>query len=415
MFDKNLILKTIKKLSLSFFILLSISIQIFADATITDRKNCWRPARFKYKATAKVSAIYTNTYPSGVVWPTGQYVGTWPQPKVSEKCFQENKGCDKQSASCSSQGIVTNNICNPFCSASTYSPYFGETKAYWVGTIQTLYEYATGVGIAGVSDEFPLDSSIFANLNRDGYTYGSVCGKIELNNNHLTIQNLIGELKIKKRADYFSKFKVLILKEDTSISEEQFLLNEELQSNGVYKNVVDSAEIIITNEELKLNGFFVGRIELTATDLLSDNGFGVLIKNLNFEHFVTAELLENEVLTLVTIIDGGFDISKAIPPNQPRLAQKDVLKNINDLNISLFPNPSSSTISVKLNALSELNEVYIGVYNILGQEIQCIFNDSTENKSLDVNNVDVSNLQKGTYFIKIKVNDNSQVRKLLIN
>ncbi len=86
---------------------------------------------------------------------------------------------------------------------------------------------------------------------------------------------------------------------------------------------------------------------------------------------------------------------------------------INKAPILISPNPFQSTINIDFNS-SETNPVSIGIYDVLGKEIMNIqFNQFLTSER--VIEVDLSKLNTGIYFCKIKSNDNLQTIKLIKN
>jgi len=75
----------------------------------------------------------------------------------------------------------------------------------------------------------------------------------------------------------------------------------------------------------------------------------------------------------------------------------------NSLNVSIFPNPATNMLTVKCNKLASIE-----ISNIEGQIINFINETETNN------NIDLTGLQKGVYFIKVKTDDKITVKKFII-
>jgi len=77
----------------------------------------------------------------------------------------------------------------------------------------------------------------------------------------------------------------------------------------------------------------------------------------------------------------------------------------NENNITLFPNPSNGSITITNNSNEEIN---ITIFNTEGKNVAVFnkINNSTE--------IDLSNLNKGIYFVRIKVGDNQLNKKVII-
>ena len=73
----------------------------------------------------------------------------------------------------------------------------------------------------------------------------------------------------------------------------------------------------------------------------------------------------------------------------------------NNLNFSVFPNPSSGIINIKSNS----NLVNYDIYNLLGTLVKT---GST------INQIDLTSLNKGTYIIKLGNNSSAEFHKLVL-
>jgi hypothetical protein len=79
--------------------------------------------------------------------------------------------------------------------------------------------------------------------------------------------------------------------------------------------------------------------------------------------------------------------------------------------LNLFPNPASNNFNlIFVNQNAE--QVSVEITNALGQVIKIVSLENT--KGVVNNNVDITNIQAGVYFVKINVGQKSSVRKLTI-
>ena len=76
------------------------------------------------------------------------------------------------------------------------------------------------------------------------------------------------------------------------------------------------------------------------------------------------------------------------------------LEEGNKLNISIYPNPVNETLTVTGN----INKLTATIYNVLGQVITV--------KKI-TNTLDLSNLSKGNYIIKLNDDKNFIIKKIL--
>ena len=69
---------------------------------------------------------------------------------------------------------------------------------------------------------------------------------------------------------------------------------------------------------------------------------------------------------------------------------------------SIFPNPTDGKIFIELNNLVN-KEVEVKLVNILGEEVMYLFGDEIKSSYYMLNNIDLSHLETGIYFVKVVV------------
>ena len=86
---------------------------------------------------------------------------------------------------------------------------------------------------------------------------------------------------------------------------------------------------------------------------------------------------------------------------------------IKNLTVSIFPNPTVSDFTVSFELLEKSCNLQISLCDILGKELLEVYNDfvSAGNFTRTVN---TENLAKGIYFLKILIDGNSTVEKIVI-
>jgi len=107
-----------------------------------------------------------------------------------------------------------------------------------------------------------------------------------------------------------------------------------------------------------------------------------------------------------TIGDMGahyFEIQVEAPVYEPP-AQFDL--------IQVYPNPTNSSSIIKLD-LNETSDVDIEAFDILGRSAVILFQGQLP-PSRHYFNWDMSNLSNGIYFIRISIQDNIQVEKIIL-
>ena len=68
--------------------------------------------------------------------------------------------------------------------------------------------------------------------------------------------------------------------------------------------------------------------------------------------------------------------------------------------VSIYPNPSDGNTFIELNNLAD-KEVEVKLVNILGAEIMHLFSGDIESNYYVINNIDLSHLETGIYFVKV--------------
>ena len=80
--------------------------------------------------------------------------------------------------------------------------------------------------------------------------------------------------------------------------------------------------------------------------------------------------------------------------------------------LSIFPNPTNSSTKIVLENLADLN-VDVSLINILGSEVSKLYAGEIVSKYQEIS-ADLSNLEKGIYFVKLKSGRETKQRKLIL-
>ena len=110
-------------------------------------------------------------------------------------------------------------------------------------------------------------------------------------------------------------------------------------------------------------------------------------------------------------------LSNWLDPSNTGVTSVNTLNNTASINtsyledhISIFPNPSSGVITIKLMDINLSNKLTYEITSLLGQKVQ---SNTIDNLSTQI---DLSNLTNNIYFIKITDhNNNNYVKKIVIN
>ena len=132
------------------------------------------------------------------------------------------------------------------------------------------------------------------------------------------------------------------------------------------------------------------------------------IKNIeNWPYSAPQYLLFN--VAILPNITAGFTES-AMELDYVRIYQEStasVSKNDNLLEVTLFPNPVNNELNIQFS--SDLNAIKGTIYTITGQKIQEFYQKSKSKK------IDVSNLTKGIYFLRLASEKGTSLHKIIKN
>jgi len=135
------------------------------------------------------------------------------------------------------------------------------------------------------------------------------------------------------------------------------------------------------------------------------------------EQYITIGNFWDDANTDTLFVGGGYrgsapasylyidDVSVSADTSTCLSTAIDEVSNKEDL-ITVFPNPATNTITIEFPKAVVSN---IAIYNLLGEEVY----STTNNKQQTTNNIDVSALPSGVYFIKATTEKGVVVRKFI--
>ncbi len=166
-----------------------------------------------------------------------------------------------------------------------------------------------------------------------------------------------------------------------------------------------------TATEVNNYGFEVERASLSASPLrvwekigfVNGNGNSNSPKNYYYEDKnVTAGKYSYRLKQIDN--DGQFEYSKAIEVDLGAPKKFELSQN--------YPNPFNPTTTIKFS-LPEAGNVKLTLFNILGQEVKTLVNESKES-GVHIINFDASDLNSGIYIYKIETGSFTQTRKMTL-
>lgn len=393
---------------LALFISLMAYTDLSAHASTVTRKWCGGFFHRKFVAKAQTSVLSYKRYQTGYNC-AGQYVGTGNIGSWTTTCKNESKGCSRpQIATCSKSGTVYDLIYSGcYLLFSNPNPYYSYARAEHLTSGIYLTQSASGRGSAGLTGSFLLDQNKFSALADNGNSFGEITGDVDINdNNDLVISNLNGKLSITNGADYYSNIKIVVIKEKENISDDEALQNEEAVQNGTYPFVVYSAQLNISKNGISHNGAFSkGLAANQIKEFLANQDYGVILNNFSIAVPTEAQLNDDEKFTVITVVDGGFDVSTAV-------AQKQLTEQTESEMPKLHPKPAKEYVDVFVN-LPEKERVMVRVINSLGKTV--VEKAEEFNSGRQSIRLNIHHLLPGTYIVEIKSNSQKSSQKLLIS
>jgi hypothetical protein len=119
--------------------------------------------------------------------------------------------------------------------------------------------------------------------------------------------------------------------------------------------------------------------------------------------------IENEGVTLTMTVTGNSPCGTVNDDMLLSILITGIHKNINNSDISIFPNPSTGQFTFKFN--NNIGQTQITVLNTLNE---VLFESSTKTTNGNVVNIDLSNYTQGVYFVRLKTKSSEIIRKIVI-
>lgn len=395
-----------KKNGLLLIMLLTVT-STFADNWGIKRANCWSLFSYKYCAYAKVSCMNLVSR-GGYVDLLGRYhpTETW---SATALCDRSDKGC----------GMPQREYCEEYRQLYDFGfwQWYGANAGY-----EFTSAYPNGRQWAhwsnsyrlrpGVIREVVLDSAIFAEMDKVGNTYCNMSSDLVVDeeNKTLAISNFTGQISILPESNFYSTYKVILIKEKKQPTEEQVNRVEELGNQLIFENVIASGELTVTRNGVVATGLLHDVLKENHATNLNDTSFGVNLSNVSSTVRFDVDLAADETISIVTYSDGGLDFSPA-EVNTGSVASR--AKIFENSSVEVYPNPAATSINVALS-IKENTNVSVDMFNIKGEKIANVFNGSVNAGKKILQDIDISELASGLYFIKVVEGKKISVHKFTV-
>jgi YD repeat-containing protein len=98
---------------------------------------------------------------------------------------------------------------------------------------------------------------------------------------------------------------------------------------------------------------------------------------------------------------------KSTSPDNTEIGKKEYKEVIEDLEIILYPNPTKGEITISLNNFEDQEPSFISVYDYSGRLLQ------NYNNVQEINLINISDLPRATYLLKIVIGEKSTEWKVI--
>lgn len=403
-----------KKLLTLVFLALLAQANVFAHGVYVTRSWCGGVFHRKFVAEAVTSVLSYTTYNTGYNC-IGQLVGYGPFANWTQNCDNTSKGCSRpQVATCSNSGSG-----NDYIYSGCYLTL--GTQYWWNNNITATHGFSgtvttgtcTGRGSGGLDGTYELDPEIWANLNDHGDAHFDVSGNFQiLPNNVLSIEHLKGDLDITKDADYYSSIKLIVFKESNKVTEEEALANENNVLHGNYDGIMYTTSLLVSRAGNSSEGVLsLEDPNLGITSYENTERKGLHIDDLSLSVPLEGELGAGEELTVMFVVDGGFDISTAIVAS----GNKALSGGIQNKGFEMYPNPSSTNrLNFNLDIQQDKTPVQISCYDITGRLVQDLYAGQLDKGIIKLENLNISSLPSGVFLVKVSIGDAVVTKRLIV-
>lgn len=284
------------------------------------------------------------------------------------------------------------------------------------------YQWAHYTNDARLQPRSPMgimvDTAKLAVLDKSGFSYANISADIHYYTltSQLNVCHFAGDISIFPNSNYYSTLKILVLKEKLDLTQEESDRIDSLSSLLIFENVVLSGGLTLTKDGLDVEGFLTEYISSGDVSLITDTAYGLSLNDLSMSINNSISLADDEILTIVTYSDGGFNFDLARPDwaieNDINFAG---LKNFEVTDgTEIYPNPAGTKVSININSLRQAELAKITICDITGKIVRTIF-EGEISSNLILNDIDVAELINGVYFVKIIRGNESSVHKLVIS
>ncbi|MDA9563055.1 T9SS type A sorting domain-containing protein [Flavobacteriales bacterium] len=160
------------------------------------------------------------------------------------------------------------------------------------------------------------------------------------------------------------------------------------------QSIISAQDIAVKgNGEFYVNGYFTGELEINSKNLISDP------VSQGYKDILVVKMDDEPIGPRYTRVFDNEDVGE-------RVISAVIEKDISQLEVHLFPNPTRGQFTIEVNELAE--DANVTITNLLGE---VLVNKSLETKKMEL---DLASESVGVYMIMIKNGDFTTTKKLVL-
>ncbi len=254
-------------------------------------------------------------------------------------------------------------------------------------------------------EEFFLPSSNVSEENVEESEVKTGAAVFDENSHSIIIPNISGKIKLQKNNGYYSDLRFSIWRpNDDSVN----LIEDETVDDS---EILHKIAIKLTDKGLIFNGDLVDE-DFKSKFKVVDDGKEIYVEftEVSLKIAIDPNISLNDLAVQIEG-DGAPDTES----NVAKMIQNTDLSTTNDYKFSVYPNPAANFVNVEfLNSVSNAT-TNIRLYNLLGEEIQNIYNGNINKGKLKSLKIDISSLPIGTYLLLIDSGGKKLTKKIIKN
>lgn len=164
-------------------------------------------------------------------------------------------------------------------------------------------------------------------------------------------------------------------------------------------------------QQEKYEGVLVQLYEAVCVDADVENNFGMWTVNngtgdllIDDDIFAYTPVLDNKY-HMKGIVHYSFDEFKVLPRSAEDISDITGIQDMNIIDFVLYPNPTTGMLTIEIVGSDNAE---VDVLNIQGQVIKTVRLNNGEN------NLDISELNQGIYFVKVKTETGQNIRRVVL-